>query len=207
MLVSTSFLKEGNYSNYIKELNESNTDFIHYDVMDGKFVKNTNLKSLKELEKYVNLSTKKIDVHLMVDNPKKYIEGLSLYNVYNITVHKEIKDYEKMIDLIKSYGIRAGLAINPETDIRDVYNILPKLDIVLIMGVIPGESGQTFIESTSDKIHLLREEINSRELNTLISVDGGICEEVFDKVRDVDIVVSASYVLDNLNNIDKIKNM
>lgn len=207
MLVSTSFLKEGSYSNYIKELNKSNTDFIHYDVMDGKFVKNTNLKPLKELEKYINLSNKKIDIHLMVDNPKKYIDGLSLYNIYNITVHKEIKDYEKMIELIKSYGIRAGLAINPDTDIKDIYNILPKLDLVLIMGVFPGESGQTFIDSVEDKIHLLRDEINSRELNTLISVDGGICEEVFDKVKDADIVVSASYILDDLSNIEKIKNM
>lgn len=207
MLVSTSFLKDGNYSNYIQELNNSDTDFIHYDVMDGKFVDNTNLKPLKELEKYIDLSRKKVDIHLMVDNPKKYIEGLSLYNIHNITIHREIKNYLEMIDLIKSYGIKVGLAINPETDVKEVYDILPKVDIVLVMGVHPGKSGQTFIENTENKIHLLREEIEKKGLNTMIEVDGGVCEETLSMVSECDIVVSASYVLNDLNNIEKIKKL
>ena len=93
MEVSASFLKEGNYSDFIKTLNDSNTDFIHFDVMDGKFVKNTNLKSTKELEKYIKLSTKKNDIHLMVKDPEKYIKALSLYDINNITIHREIKNY------------------------------------------------------------------------------------------------------------------
>lgn len=207
MLVSTSFLKDGNYSEYIKELNNSNTDFIHYDVMDGKFVDNINLKQLKDLEKYINLSQKKMDIHLMVDNPKKYIEDLSLYNVNNITIHREIKNYLDMIKLIKSYGIKAGVAINPETDVEKIFDILPQVDIVLVMGVHPGKSGQSFIKETENKIHLLREEIKKRGLNTIIEIDGGVCEDTLPMLKECDIVVSASYVLNDLNNIDKIKKL
>ena len=207
MLVSTSFLKEGNYSDYIKQLNNSNTDYIHYDVMDGKFVDNTNLKTLSELEKYIDLSKKKIDVHLMVENPKKYIESLALYNINNITIHREIKDYLKMIDLIKSYGFKAGIAINPDTKAEDVFDILDKVDVVLVMGVYPGKSGQQFIESTVLKIRDLKEEINKRGLYTKISVDGGVCEEVLPLLVDADIIVSASYILNDLSNIDKIKEL
>ena len=205
MLVSTSFLRDGNYSDFIKMLNDSTTDMIHFDVMDGKFVDNTNLKTVSELLKYVSLSQKKNDIHLMVSNPEKYIEALSMYNVNNITIHKEIKNYEKMIDLIKSYGIKAGIALNPDTDIEDIFDLLPKLDLVLIMSVYPGRSGQKFIEESSNKIHQLKEEIKKRELNTMVSVDGGVCEEVLPLIKECDIVVSSSYIMNDLNNIEIIK--
>ena len=205
MLVSTSFLRKGNYSDFINMLNESSTDMIHYDVMDGKFVDNTNLKSVSELLKYVSLSKKKVDIHLMVNDPTKYIEALSMYNVNDIVIHKEIKNYEKMIDLIKSYGIKAGVALNPETPIEDILDILPKLDLVLIMSVHPGKSGQTFIEDSALKISNLKAEIKKRGLNTMVSVDGGVCEEVLHHVKECDIVVSSSYIMNDLNNIEVIK--
>ena len=129
--VSTSFLKEGSYSNYIEMLNNSNTDYIHFDVMDGKFVENKNL-SIKELEKYLKMSKKKNDVHLMVKNPKEYIKTLSIYNISYLTIHKEIENYKEMIKLIKSYGIKPGLAINPETDIEDVFEDLKNVSLVLL---------------------------------------------------------------------------
>lgn len=203
--VSTSFLKEGNYKEYIKKLNNSKTDYIHFDVMDGKFVENKNL-SLKELESYLKQSNKKNDVHLMVENPEKYIELLSLYNVSYITIHKEIKNYARMIELIKSYGIKPGLAINPDTRIEDIKNDLDKVSLILIMGVHPGKSGQEFIKTTTDKIKELKQEIEKRNLRLKISVDGGIKEEVLDQIEDTDIVVSSTYILNDLNNIDKIKN-
>lgn len=202
--VSTSFLKEGSYSNYIEMLNNSNTDYIHFDVMDGKFVKNKNL-SIKELEKYLKMSKKKNDVHLMVKNPKEYIKTLSIYNISYLTIHKEIENYKEMIKLIKSYGIKPGLAINPETDIEDVFEDLKNVSLVLLMSVHPGKSGQEFIEETTNKISVLKEEIKKKNLNVKISIDGGIKEEVLDKIKDVDIVVSASYILNDLNNINKIK--
>lgn len=203
--VSTSFLKEGSYSNYIEMLNNSNTDYIHFDVMDGKFVKNKNL-SIKELEKYLKMSKKKNDVHLMVKNPKEYIKTLSIYNISYLTIHKEIENYKEMIKLIKSYGIKPGLAINPETDIEDVFEDLKNVSLVLLMSVHPGKSGQKFIEKTTNKISVLKEEIKKKNLNVKISIDGGIKEEVLEKIKDVDIVVSASYILNDLNNINKIKN-
>ncbi len=202
--VSTSFLKEGSYSNYIEMLNNSNTDYIHFDVMDGKFVENKNL-SIKELEKYLKMSKKKNDVHLMVKNPKEYIKTLSIYNISYLTIHKEIENYKEMIKLIKSYGIKPGLAINPETDIEDVFEDLKNVSLVLLMSVHPGKSGQEFIEETTNKISVLKEEIKKKNLNVKISIDGGIKEEVLEKIKDVDIVVSASYILNDLNNINKIK--
>lgn len=205
MLVSTSFLRKGDYSEFINMLNDSTTDMIHFDVMDGKFVDNTNLKTISELLKYVVLSKKKNDIHLMVSNPEKYIEALSMYNVNNITIHKEIKNYEKMIDLIKSYGIKAGIALNPDTNIEEIFDILPKLDLVLIMSVYPGRSGQKFIETSADKINGLKEEIKKRGLNTMVSVDGGVCEEVLPFIKECDIVVSSSYIMNDLNNIEVIK--
>ena len=207
MLVSTSFLREGKYTDFINMLNDSNTDLIHFDVMDGKFVDNTNLKSISELLKYVSLSKKKNDIHLMVSDPSKYIEALSMYPVEDIIVHREIKNYEKMVDLIKGYGIKAGIAINPDTNISDIYDILPKLDLVLVMSVVPGRSGQKFIEASGEKINKLREEIKRRGLNTKISVDGGVCEEVLSYVKECDIVVSSSYIMNDLNNINVIKNL
>lgn len=203
--VSTSFLKEGSYSDYIQMLNNSDTDYIHFDVMDGKFVKNKNL-SIKELEKYLKMSKKKNDVHLMVKNPKEYIKTLSIYNISYLTIHKEIENYKEMIKLIKSYGIKPGLAINPETNIEDVFEDLSSVSLVLLMSVHPGKSGQEFIEETSNKISILKEEILKKNLNVKISIDGGIKEEVLEKIKDVDIVVSASYILKDLNNINKIKN-
>lgn len=203
--VSTSFLKEGSYTKYIEMLNNSDTDYIHYDVMDGVFVENKNL-SIKEIEKYLKLSKKKNDVHLMVENPEKYIKALSLFNINYLTIHKEIKNYKEMLGLIKSYGIKPGLAVNPETNIESIFEDLDKISLVLLMSVHPGKSGQEFIEETTNKISVLKEEITKRNLNVKISIDGGIKEEVLDKIKDVDIVVSASYILNDLNNIKTIKN-
>lgn len=204
MEVSVSFLKEGNYKKYIESINKTEADYIHFDIMDGKFVNNKNLP-LKELLELIYFSEKKNDVHLMVKNPSKYIEKLALYDIEYLTIHSEIDNCDMFIDKIRSFGIKPGIAINPYTDVEKVLPLLSKVNLVLVMGVVPGESGQTFILETEKKIKRLKEEIVKRGLSVKISVDGGICEEVLDKVRDADIVVSASYVLDNLSNIAKIK--
>lgn len=202
--VSVSFLKDGDYKEYIKIINNSNADYIHYDVMDGKFTENKNL-SPKELISLIDLSKKKNDVHLMVKNPRIYIEKLALTNVNNITIHYEIKDLNSNLNLIKSYGIRAGIAINPDTDIEKIYNYLDKIDIVLIMGVVPGKSGQKFLDETENRINQLKQYIKDNNLSTKIEIDGGVTTSVLDKIKNTDIVVSCSYVLDNLDNINLIK--
>ena len=204
--VSTSFLKEGNYKEFINKLNNSNTDYIHFDVMDGIFVNNKNL-SPKELTKYINQSTKKNDIHLMVKNPEKYIKQIKTLNINNITIHREIPDYKDVINLIKSYGIKPGLAINPETEINDIKRDLKDISLVLIMGVHPGKSGQQYIPNTTNKINKLKEIKEKENLNFKISVDGGVKEEILPHLNNTDIIVSASYILDNLDNIEKIHNL
>ena len=204
--VSVSFLKEGSYKEYIEKINKTNADYIHFDVMDGKFTENKNLLP-SELIKLIKQSKKKNDVHLMVKNPDKYIEILSLYDIEYLTIHYEIKDYVKYIDKIKNYGIKPGISINPSTDVQNIFPILEKVGLVLIMGVVPGKSGQVFIEGTESKIKLLKEEIKRQNLNIKIEVDGGINEKVIDKISDADIIVSASYVLNDFNNINKLKEL
>ena len=189
--VSGSFLSNNDKLYEINRLNNSNVDYIHFDVMDGKFVSNKNI-TVSELPK--------------VSNPDKYIEKICYYNIEYITIHYEIKNLEDYIDKIKNYGFKVGIAIKPETDIEKIYYLLDKINLVLIMSVEPGKSGQKFID-VSDKINKLKQEIINRKLNVKISVDGGINEEVLTYVKEADILVSSSFILSDLDkNVDILKN-
>ena len=202
--VSTSILnKEDKFIN-IEKLNNSNTDYIHLDIMDGKFVDNTFITK-EELPKVIESCNKKIDIHFMVENPKEYIDICKGYDISYITIHYELDNFLELVNYIKDNGFKVGVAIKPDTDIKKIYDYLDILDLVLVMSVNPGYSGQTFIDSSEDKINKLRNEIDKRNLNILISVDGGVCDSVLDKIKNTDIIVSASYVLNNLDNINKLK--
>lgn len=203
--VSGSFLSNNDKFYEINRLNNSNVDYIHFDVMDGKFVSNKNI-TVSELPKLIDNVKKKIDIHFMVSNPDKYIEKICYYNIEYITIHYEIKNLEDYIDKIKNYGFKVGIAIKPETDIEKIYYLLDKINLVLIMSVEPGKSGQKFID-VSDKINKLKQEIINRKLNVKISVDGGINEEVLTYVKKADILVSSSFILSDLDkNVDILKN-
>lgn len=203
--VSGSFLSNNDKLYEINRLNNSNVDYIHFDVMDGKFVSNKNI-TVSELPKLIDNAKKKIDIHFMVSNPDKYIEKICYYNIEYITIHYEIKNLEDYIDKIKNYGFKVGIAIKPETDIEKIYYLLDKINLVLIMSVEPGKSGQKFI-NVSDKINKLKQEIINRKLNVKISVDGGINEEVLTYVKEADILVSSSFILSDLDkNVDILKN-
>ncbi|OLA93449.1 MAG: hypothetical protein BHW63_01850 [Mycoplasma sp. CAG:611_25_7] len=203
--VSGSFLSNNDKLYEINRLNNSNVDYIHFDVMDGKFVSNKNI-IVSELPKLIDNVKKKIDIHFMVSNPDKYIEKICYYNIEYITIHYEIKNLEDYIDKIKNYGFKVGIAIKPETDIEKIYYLLDKINLVLIMSVEPGKSGQKFID-VSDKINKLKQEIINRKLNVKISVDGGINEEVLTYVKEADILVSSSFILSDLDkNVDILKN-
>lgn len=203
--VSGSFLSNNDKLYEINRLNNSNVDYIHFDVMDGKFVSNKNI-TVSELPKLIDNVKKKIDIHFMVNNPDKYIEKICYYNIEYITIHYEIKNLEDYIDKIKNYGFKVGIAIKPETDIEKIYYLLDKINLVLIMSVEPGKSGQKFID-VSDKINKLKQEIINRKLNVKISVDGGINEEVLTYVKEADILVSSSFILSDLDkNVDILKN-
>lgn len=202
--VSGSFLSNNDKFYEINRLNNSNVDYIHFDVMDGKFVSNKNIM-VSELPKLIDNAKKKIDIHFMVSNPDKYIEKICYYNIEYITIHYEIKNLEDYIDKIKNYGFKVGIAIKPETDIEKIYYLLDKINLVLIMSVEPGKSGQKFID-VSDKINKLKQEIINRNLNVKISVDGGINEEVLTYVKEADILVSSSFILSDLDrNVDILK--
>lgn len=203
--VSGSFLSNNDKLYEINRLNNSNVDYIHFDVMDGKFVSNKNI-TVSELPKLIDNVKKKIDIHFMVSNPDKYIEKICYYNIEYITIQYEIKNLEDYIDKIKNYGFKVGIAIKPETDIEKIYYLLDKINLVLIMSVEPGKSGQKFI-NVSDKINKLKQEIINRKLNVKISVDGGINEEVLTYVKEADILVSSSFILSDLDkNVDILKN-
>ena len=194
----------------VKELDKTNSYAIHLDIMDGKFVDNKTwtTSEIIKLTKYSNLP---LDVHLMVNNPSKYIEDYAMLNTNNITFHYEaVKDVNKVINEIKDYGLKVGIAVNPDTDVKNIYDYLSNIDIVLIMSVYPGKSGQVFINETLDKIKELKDYIVNNNFKTLISVDGGINDETgkLCKEAGADILVSASYIHNDIkNNIDKLKEL
>lgn len=194
----------------VKKLDKTNADAIHIDIMDGKFVDNKTwtTSEIIKLTKYSNLP---LDVHLMVNNPSKYIEDYAMLNTNNITFHYEaVKDVNKVINEIKDYGLKVGIAVNPDTDVKNIYDYLSNIDIVLIMSVYPGKSGQVFINETLDKIKELKDYIVNNNFKTLISVDGGINDETgkLCKEAGADILVSASYIHNDIkNNIDKLKEL
>lgn len=204
--VSTSFLCDKSSIDLIHMLNNSSTDYIHFDVMDAQFVDNRFL-TIKELKETLMLSNKKNDIHLMVKDPIRYVKEIKNYNISFITIHYEIDNLEESIDLIKSYGYKVGIAIKPSTDIEKIYYLLDRIDLVLIMSVEPGKSGQKFITSSIDKINKLKDKIVNDDLDILIEVDGGVNYDVLNYLKSADIIVSASFVLKDLKNIDLIKSI
>ena len=211
MKVSVSILSSSiKPQDIVKKLDNTKADFIHVDIMDGKFVENKTW-TISEVKKIVSYSKLPLDVHLMVEKPSKYIEDYALLNTSYITFHYEIvKNIDKMIDEIKNYGLKVGIAINPETDEKVLYPYLSKIDQVLVMSVHPGKSGQSFIENTPNKIENLKQEIINQNAKTIISVDGGINDETGKICVDkgVDMLVSASYIhKDIINNINTLKKL
>lgn len=204
--VSVSFLSSKNVVNDLIDLEATDVDFIHVDVMDGKFVKNKNLP-FKTLDRMSYVLKKRLDVHLMVKKPIKFIEKYATLNTEYITIHVELGDsINECLDLIKSYGIKCGLAINPDTDVETLRDYLDKIDMILVMSVVPGQGGQSFIEETTMRIDKIKDMIKKRKI--VINVDGGINENTIFKVSKADIVVSGSYIISKENfqdGIDKLR--
>jgi len=194
MKISVSYLSSKNLVEDLRKLNVTNADYIHVDVMDGWFVRNKSLpfKKLKDIHKYTN---KRLDVHLMVKKPYKYIDDYATLNTEFITIHVESKKVDKTLEMIESYGIKKGLSIKPNTPLEELVPYLNDIDLILVMGVEPGRGGQEFIEATVDRVKALKNLLKEKKSNALISVDGGINDIVAEKLKDVDILVSGSYVI------------
>ena len=210
MLVSASFLSSNNPPVDLKKLNETDVDFIHVDIMDGKFVKNKTMP-FREMKNIYKFTDKRLDVHLMVEQPEKYIPLYAELNTEYITFHLETEEnIESNLELIKGYGIKTGLAIKPNTEVKELVPYLPLLDLVLVMSVEPGAGGQDFIEDTPKKLEELRTLLKEYNQDIVISVDGGINNEtgLLCKEAGCDTLVSASYVhKDVINNINILKNL
>ncbi len=194
MKISASFLGVSNIAQTLRKLNVTDVDYIHVDVMDGKYVQNKTLP-FSEYSTIPNYTRKRLDVHLMVKSPLKMVDDYATLNVAFISVHLDIKDkIDDIIERCHLYGIKVGIAINPKDDISSVYPYLEKIDLVLIMSVEPGLPGQEFIKTSLSKINMVKEEIKKRGLKTLVSVDGGVTLDNVKYLRDVDIIVSGSTI-------------
>lgn len=195
MKVSASFLSSSNVPMDLRRLNETDVDYIHVDVMDGKFVPNKTMpfSEMKNIYKFTN---KRLDVHLMVEDPKKYIPLYAELNTEYITFHVELMDQvEENLELIKSYGIKCGLAIKPGTPVKSIVPYLPLLDLVLVMSVEPGKGGQEFIPGTKDKLLELRALLDSYDSNIVVNVDGGINQDTKKFCELSDILTAGSYII------------
>ena len=188
----------------INRINNSNSDLIHIDIMDGKFVPNNTLEKF-DMNKISKYSYKNFDVHLMVENPIDYITSFITPLTDYISIHLESKGIDQSLKSIKENGIKCGLAINPDTKIQKLYPFLEIIDMVIIMSVFPGKGGQKFIENTYDKVETLR----NHDKNIDISVDGGVGSSNSKTLisKGASTLVSGSYLMksDDINN--SIKNM
>ena len=204
MKVSASILKEKeNYLDVIEKLNNSKADYIHIDVLDNTFIKTSSF----DIDDFKNIEfNKKLDIHLMSSNLEKQINDFSLLNPEYISIHEEVGDTLKYLNKIKNKGIKAGIVINPETDIEKVYPYLEIVDLILIMSVNPGKGGQEFMKSVIGKMQELKE-IQDR-YNYVIEVDGGINNDTIKYVSNyVDIAVSGSYITDSIDYDKNIENL
>lgn len=191
MKISTSILNAQDRLKCIKKLNNTSTDYVHIDVMDGKFVPNYQLPA-SEVNNLIYYTKKPFDIHLMVEKPKEYIKKLNIDKVSCITIHIEInEDIDEIINMIKALNIRVGLAIKPNTNIDLLDKYLDKIDTILVMSVEPGFGGQAFIDTTPERI----KQIKSKNKDITIEVDGGINDKNINKIKDIiDIAVVGSYI-------------
>lgn len=205
--ISASFLsKKDNYSKVINLYNTLDIDYLHLDIMDSTFTENSSFNA-NDISNIISIARKKLDVHLMVNNPIKYIELFSEENTEYITFHFEVLNDHGLIEMIKNKGIKVGISIKPSTKLDCILPLLKYIDLVLVMSVEPGKSGQTFIDDAYNRINLLKEEIIKNKYNVLISVDGGINEDNAKKLDNVDILIVDSALSNSKNVNETIENL
>jgi ribulose-phosphate 3-epimerase len=190
----------------IKMINNSAADWLHIDVMDGVFVPNISF-GFPILSSIKNIIEKPLDVHLMIVNPSKYLGSFIEAGAQMLTFHWEAEvHHHRCIQEIKSKKCKAGIVLNPSTNVQVLEDVLEDLDMVLIMSVNPGFGGQKFIENTYRKVGRLKEMILKKNLKTLIEIDGGVNLENGQKLVEsgADVLVAGSSVFNSQNPVETI---
>ena len=200
----------GNLQRDLEMINQSDADWFHIDIMDGVFVPNISfgMPVLKEIKRH---ASKTLDVHLMIVNPDQYIEKFAELGADILTVHYEACTHlHRTIQAIKAAGMKAGVALNPHTNIDTLKDTIKDIDLVCLMSVNPGFGGQSFIENTYNKVKDLKSLIVSNSSDCKIEIDGGVTNQNAEKLVNcgADVLVAGSYVFKSkkpLETISKLK--
>ena len=193
----------------IKRLEESRVDMLHFDVMDGIFVNNITY-GLPVLEQVRRVTDMTLDVHLMITDPLRYAESFAKAGADIISFHSEsVSDVRETVRAIRAAGAKPAVAIKPATPAESVYELLPELDMLLVMTVEPGFGGQSFIPETVEKVRLIRRRIEELGLDCDVQVDGGINYETAPVVREAgaNVLVSGSCLFRAENMAEAVKRL
>ncbi len=201
MKVAPSILSAdfGRLDEEIRAICDGGCDFVHVDVMDGHFVPNLTIGPVV-VKSVAKVATKPLDIHLMVQNNAFFVELFAPFKPEFISFHiEEEKHPHRLIQKIRSYGIKPAITLNPHTSPQSIEYLLEDLDMVLLMSVNPGFGGQKFIPSILEKTRRLKATIDEKGLKTLIQVDGGVSDKNIKELEEagVDIVVAGSYIFSN----------
>ena len=199
----------GNLQRDIEMINHSEADWFHLDVMDGVFVPNISygMPIIKTIAKH---ATKTLDAHLMILDPDRYIKTFADLGMDYLTVHFEACNHlHRTIQAIKNEGMKAGVALNPHTNVMQLEDTIQDIDLALVMSVNPGFGGQSFIENTYSKVEKLKEMILRKNSSAMIEVDGGVTDKNAKKLVEAgaDVLVAGSYVFKSPNPDNTIKDL
>ena len=197
----------GNLQRDIEMVNHSEADWFHLDIMDGVFVPNISygMPIIKTIAKH---ATKTLDAHLMIVDPDRYIKTFADLGMDYLTVHFEACNHlHRTIQAIKNEGMKAGVALNPHTNVMQLEDTIQDIDLALVMSVNPGFGGQSFIENTYSKVEKLKEMILRKNSSAMIQVDGGVTDKNAKKLVEAgaDVLVAGSYVFKSPNPDSTIK--